>query len=357
MEEGDSSGTPNSEGGTSQSLITRFIINGESGEIDNEAGTITLTLPYGTDLRRLRLTIEVSDNGTVNPASGEEEDFSNSVSNPVNYTVTAEDGETINTYVVTVINNPILSSTGLQSTERIGAGDIGRDVIITISNILDGEYNYRFGVWDNMTNEETITLTGASHNIDISGISVATWNTLADRELKLYVKNSLATNYDEFNTGITNDIQRMWHNLAGSYTLESDVDMRFIENFNPIGDRFSHFEGNLYGQGYIVENLTINRSGNDYIGFLVSNSVTNSYWVGYRNKWSKYKRRCTEVGINKVNGINTITDDGDGTYSAIGIDGITRVDIFVGNFGTDDDNPWVYVGDGQWPILYWQEET
>ncbi len=34
------------------------------------------------------------------------------------------------------------------------------------------------------------------------------------------------------------------------------------------------------------------------------------------------------------------------------------VDVFDGwSFGNDDVNPWVYLDDGQWPILYWQEEA
>jgi hypothetical protein len=53
------------------------------------AGTVTLELPCGTALTSLTPTIALSDKATVSPASGEAQDFSNSETTPVTYTVTA----------------------------------------------------------------------------------------------------------------------------------------------------------------------------------------------------------------------------------------------------------------------------
>jgi hypothetical protein len=62
------------------------------------AGTsITVAVPFGTDVSALTPTITVSDLATVSPTSGTAQNFSN----PVTYTVTAEDGTT-QAYTVTV---------------------------------------------------------------------------------------------------------------------------------------------------------------------------------------------------------------------------------------------------------------
>jgi hypothetical protein len=58
---------------------------------------ITATVPYDVDVTALTPTIAVSENATIAPASGVANDFSQ----PVTYTVTAEDG-TENTYTVTL---------------------------------------------------------------------------------------------------------------------------------------------------------------------------------------------------------------------------------------------------------------
>lgn len=63
---------------------------------------ITLNVPAGTDVTNLVPTISVSAFATVSPLSGVAQDFTN----PVTYTVTAEDGST-NVYTVTVTVDPL----------------------------------------------------------------------------------------------------------------------------------------------------------------------------------------------------------------------------------------------------------
>ncbi len=65
--------------------------------IDSTKKTITATLPEGTDLTKLAPTIVTSNKATVNPASGQAQDFTN----PVTYNVSAEDG-TVQSYIVTL---------------------------------------------------------------------------------------------------------------------------------------------------------------------------------------------------------------------------------------------------------------
>ncbi|UXP33094.1 polysaccharide lyase family 7 protein [Reichenbachiella agarivorans] len=60
--------------------------------------TIEITVPYGTDLTSIVPSINISNLATVSPESGVSQDFTN----PVSYTVTAEDGTT-QIYVVTAV--------------------------------------------------------------------------------------------------------------------------------------------------------------------------------------------------------------------------------------------------------------
>lgn len=76
--------------------ITGFVVNGTSGTISQSAGTIRITLPYGTDLTSLKPEITMKNAVSVSPASG----TAVNLSAPVTYTVTAEDGNT-KTYTVT----------------------------------------------------------------------------------------------------------------------------------------------------------------------------------------------------------------------------------------------------------------
>ena len=76
--------------------ITAFSLNGRLGVIDQEAGTITVMLPYNTDLTALTPTIVMTDGASVTPEGAK--DFTE----PVKYTVTSEDGSYAKVYTVKV---------------------------------------------------------------------------------------------------------------------------------------------------------------------------------------------------------------------------------------------------------------
>ncbi len=84
---------------SSDKKITSAKYANRDGAIDEENGTITFTVNYGTDLSNVALNIVTSKGATVSPASGERVDFSKG---PVNYTVTAADGST-KTYAISFI--------------------------------------------------------------------------------------------------------------------------------------------------------------------------------------------------------------------------------------------------------------
>lgn len=86
---------------SSEKLITSFhlLLNPEViGVLDETNYTVTLNVPYGTDVKNLITSIITSPNATVLPASYASQDFTN----PVAYTVTAEDGST-QKYMITVV--------------------------------------------------------------------------------------------------------------------------------------------------------------------------------------------------------------------------------------------------------------
>lgn len=77
--------------------ITGFSINGVSGSINQTNGTISVVMPYGTDVSKLVPIISGNNIASITPGSGVMQDFSK----PVTYTVTLADG-TAKTYTVTV---------------------------------------------------------------------------------------------------------------------------------------------------------------------------------------------------------------------------------------------------------------
>ena len=109
----------NDSGLSDQKKIVSFQINSVNGNIDANAHKITVTLPHYTNVTNLSPTITVSEKATVSPNSGKNIDFSD----PVTYTVTAEDKSTQN-YTVTVIKdefNPIV--TEISKTEGLLGGE------------------------------------------------------------------------------------------------------------------------------------------------------------------------------------------------------------------------------------------
>ncbi|MEA2105836.1 MAG: lamin tail domain-containing protein [Bacteroidota bacterium] len=73
-------------------------IDYEDAVIDSELATVDISVINGTDVTELYPTISISDYATIDPESGDTIDFTN----PVIYTVTAQDGVTTKDWTVTV---------------------------------------------------------------------------------------------------------------------------------------------------------------------------------------------------------------------------------------------------------------
>lgn len=146
---------------SSKNDITEFAINNpwSAGSINSTTNEITVTVPYGTLLTSL--TTEITHTGqSINPANGSEQNFTN----PVEYTVTAENGST---QIYTVIVN----SAAAYSVEYFGNGhelgavpvdnqkyEQGREF-----NVLDGSSmtraGYQFAGWNTKDDGNGITYT------------------------------------------------------------------------------------------------------------------------------------------------------------------------------------------------------
>jgi len=94
--------------------------------IDTNAHTVTIEVAKGTDVSNLAPSIILSAGATVNPASGVAQNFNGLFT----YTVTAEDGETAQDWVVTVTEALISYLNVTSSSPLVDAADVNIDAII-----------------------------------------------------------------------------------------------------------------------------------------------------------------------------------------------------------------------------------
>ncbi len=98
---------------SSQAAILSFTLPEQTGDaiINNETNSIQINVDPLSNLTNLTPTISISENASINPSSGIEQDFSS----PVQYTVTAQDGVSQRVWTVTVNHAP---SNGIQNKSQ-----------------------------------------------------------------------------------------------------------------------------------------------------------------------------------------------------------------------------------------------
>ncbi|MDW3195765.1 MAG: BspA family leucine-rich repeat surface protein [Cytophagales bacterium] len=116
--------------------------------IDVANHTVTLEVAAGTDLTTLAPLIELGDNAGISPAIGVSTDFSS----PVTYTVTAEDGTTIQEWIITVNLNQTYFTTTWK-TDNAGVTDGDR---IRIPTQINSSYQYKI-YWGDGRFDENVT--------------------------------------------------------------------------------------------------------------------------------------------------------------------------------------------------------
>jgi hypothetical protein len=103
--------------------ITAFSVNGQVGQEVIDAGnhTVTFHMPYGMNITGLSPAITVSPNASINPNSG----FTRNFTNPVTYTVTAQDNSTVDWTVTCVVDlNTAKDITGFSVNNQQGGSNI-----------------------------------------------------------------------------------------------------------------------------------------------------------------------------------------------------------------------------------------
>jgi hypothetical protein len=150
---------------SSDKLINSFSfsqLNPEAdGAIDNVNYAVNLLVPSSTDLTKLIPTISVSDGATISPSSGTPEDFTN----PVTYTVTAQDGSTQN-YTVTVTTSASTQSNTSAATQS-SSKSINSFVFSGLSPEVDGTVdNTNYAV--NLTVPSSTDVTNLTPTITVS---------------------------------------------------------------------------------------------------------------------------------------------------------------------------------------------
>ena len=104
-------------------------------EIDNDAKTITVTVPYGTDLSNLKANFGASAFSTVSVGGTEQSSGAtvNNFSTPVNYTVTADDGTSKSNYTVTVLVTDIEKDNTIKSVSAKATSKDAKDKGLGVS--------------------------------------------------------------------------------------------------------------------------------------------------------------------------------------------------------------------------------
>ena len=122
---------------SSEADITSFVFTSITPNVNGviTGSSITADVPFGTDITNLAPTIDVSNTAKISPASGLARDFSN----PVQYTVTAEDNITTQSYTVTVnVMDPDEIVISEFIVEEATSVDIDQEEKTITINVFDG---------------------------------------------------------------------------------------------------------------------------------------------------------------------------------------------------------------------------
>ena len=113
--------------------ILSFMVPNQLGNsvINSSEATVSVTVPYGTNVTNLIPTIVVSNGATISPPSGVAQNFTN----PVQYTVTAQNG-TQKVWTVTVTIQPLISIYDIQYTTNSSGESLYNNQVVTTSGIV-----------------------------------------------------------------------------------------------------------------------------------------------------------------------------------------------------------------------------
>ncbi|MBR3945990.1 MAG: fibronectin type III domain-containing protein [Bacteroidales bacterium] len=160
--------------------IVAFSFVGQVGEsaIDPEAKTVTAYAEWDFDFENNTIapTIEVSPMATINPLSGDAQNFST----PIQYAVTAEDGESVANWTVTITNDPNVcinpaeialdAATATTATLKWEKAYLETSYLVKVSTTEMDDMDAEADVYDG-----EVTLTGDEATLELTGLTPATF--------------------------------------------------------------------------------------------------------------------------------------------------------------------------------------
>ena len=168
-----------SEGCYPQSVVSSKLISSfnfaspvVTGIIDEEVKTVSLTVPFGTNVTALVPTIAISSLATISPLSGVAQNFTS----PVPYTVIAQNGSTQN-YIVSVSVIPEYSVTYNGNTNDSGSAPtdastyMNGELITVLGEGTLAKTGYTFDGWNTAANGSG-TDYGESDTFEMGSIDV-----------------------------------------------------------------------------------------------------------------------------------------------------------------------------------------
>ncbi len=327
----------------------------------SELGTANESItdvPYSTSLADLRRAITPATNATFQIYRSDGTTPATEVETGIKVIVTAEDGATQITYTVTMsaltaittaaISGVAVPVVGEEPIRRINANEY------TASVTWSPEVASRYAQGETYTATLTITpkrgygLTGVPADFfTLAGATVVTNSadsgvvTAVFPATELIFSSGSGTKTDPYHIGTAAGLNKVRDFLGSSFKLTADIDLSgYAEGagWAPIGsDWYSAFEGNFDGNGYTIENLTINGTGSDFTGLFgyiersatVNNVILENIDVGSSRGYVGGLVGASDGKITNSGVVTGSVSGGDGSYAG-GLVGY--------NFGTMTDS-------------------
>jgi hypothetical protein len=205
----------------SETNILTFMIENQVGEsiIDQQQSIVAVTMQYGQNLTALSPVIEISAGATIIPASGESVDFSQG---SVNYTVTAENGTEVKTWIVSVMNLPNTEANMLSFSIENQIGETTINLESLLVEVLMPEGSNLAALTPAITVSDGATVNPASGTItDFSQGSVNYTVTAEDMTTNLVWEVSVTMVTDLNNYKVKNEISISPNPGTGLYLVET----------------------------------------------------------------------------------------------------------------------------------------
>lgn len=228
-----------------QILSFRFESLNVEAVIVEETKTISAKLPFDADVKNLTPIMVISEKATVNPGSGVSMDFTN----PVTYTVTAEDGTQVEYLVSVNIENPFLGIWGVEKLEYYEIDNEGNPIASTMVTLNFNPNDIEDGIQLVFREDKTGELRNNYEDFNNTTNVISFTYTYYNDAFKLFIKE------DEGYFSVLN-IKEL---TSSSFVYESEYASNHIEkaylkrlSYTPdksIGNKFNNRPGK---QGFLL---------------------------------------------------------------------------------------------------------